>query len=161
MKQGCGRRERGVRRERVLFCMLYSVFCILFFTGCAVKQKVSSSDPQLDSLQIFSRVRELKPINTFKGVGSLEIISGGLLHTSRVVIAAKSPHSFRIEFLNPLNQPSAVIVNNGQGYQFYYSGKIYKGTALPGYFPLQDLKYIPLYIIGWSVRCCYHKTPVL
>lgn len=135
------------RESFVLF-----IVCLLA-VGCSVRQTTFKPLQPSDELSIFSHIKKTKPFNTLKGIGSLEVESNkinSLLQSGRIAVAARAPHSFRIEFLNPVNQPLAVITANGSGYQSYYMGRIYKDNALSNYIPMPELKNIPFYIIGWS-----------
>ncbi|MBI5893894.1 MAG: DUF4292 domain-containing protein [Deltaproteobacteria bacterium] len=138
--------SRGVKDFKILFLVLL----IAVFTGCAAQQKIHTSIPLPDKSQLISHLKERSSIKTLKAIASVEISRDDYQYSSKVIIAAKSPNLFRIEFLNILNQPSAILTNNGIEHLLYYSGNFYREDAFPQSFPLKDLQYLLFYIIGWS-----------
>lgn len=149
-----------LNRSKDLFLHLPLIaLLITVFTGCAAQQKIHAPVPLPDKSQLMSHLKERSSIKTLKAIGSVEISLSpnasigerdDYQYSSKVIIAAKSPNLFRIEFLNLLNQPSAILTNNGKEHLLYYSGNFYREDAFPQSFPLKDLQYLPFYIIGWS-----------
>lgn len=140
-------------KDFLVLLLLFTVHCSLFtvITGCAAQQKIHTPVSLPDKSQLISHLKERSSVKTLKAIGSVEISSGdGYQYSSKVIIAAKSPDLFRIEFLNILNQPSAILTNNGKEHLLYYSGKIYTADTFPQSFPIKDLQYLSFYIIGWS-----------
>lgn len=130
---------------------IFRLLLLILFTGCASYQKPYIPLTHIDRQALIASIKEFKAISTIRAAGSLEILSDNVSrYKGRVIVVAKLPSLFRIEFLNLLNQPEAVLTGSGKEYSFYHGGNLYRGEALPPQIPLSDLQHLPFFLIGWS-----------
>jgi len=105
---------------------------VLISPGCGLRHVKKESEIPSEAEKLISQIKQKNAhFTTFKGVGQLKFQSQGKLQISRGVWAGIKPHKFRIEILNPAQQPAASIASDGKWLYLlaHHEGRLHKERA--------------------------------
>lgn len=125
LKRSYRRQESEVRNQRFLFCILNSVFCILFFTGCAGKQ--------IAGKEIKSLPWKTYLFNNQRGGQTEDTMNLPVGSSADFMIAGAPVFKFFIPY-EPAEYSSPAIVDNivyvGAADKYFYAIDLKKGRVI-------------------------------